>query len=269
MEEVEQMSFHPEKRMYPRFELSQALAYRCGTTKGTLLTADLSLGGVKIQTDSPMPADERVDIILLVDYETVRLAGKIVWAKPLPSRKFDIGISFEAISYQSFEQLDRFLKGTTLRDKPAKHEKGLGQSGPEDSNTKSFESDRLRSSFPGWKRDEYNAHFGFLDSVKAEFDKLDTGVIFLVNREVFYARFWGKPTKLASALKQLLGKDFRKRDVRELMYALSIGSRKSLKFPRDLIRLDFVEILTTLTSEEDKKEWQKIFSEIDLEAEKK
>jgi hypothetical protein len=66
-------------------------------------------------------------------------------------------------------------------------------------------------------------------------------------------------------LRQLLGKDFRKRDVRELMYALSIGSRKSLKFPRELIRLDFVEILTPLTSEEDRKEWQKIFSEIALE----
>jgi hypothetical protein len=30
-----------------------------------------------------------------------------------------------------------------------------------------------------------------------------------------------------------------------------------------------VEILTTLTSEEDKKEWQKIFSEIALVTEKK
>jgi len=216
-----------------------------------------------------MPVDERLDIILFVDYETVRLVGKIVWAKPSAYRKYDVGICFDTISHQSFERLDRFLKGTTLRDKPAKREKGLGQSGPEDSNTKSFESDRLRSSFLGWKRDEYSAHFGFLDSVKAEFDKLDTGVIFLINREVFYARFWGKPTKLASALKQLLGKDLRNREVRELMYALSIGSGKSLKFPRELIRLDFVEILTTLTSEEDRKEWQKIFSEIALETEKK
>jgi hypothetical protein len=216
-----------------------------------------------------MPVDERLDIVLLADYETVRLGGKIAWAKPLPYRKFDIGISFETISHQSFERLDRFLKGTTLRDKPAKHEKGFGQSGPEDSDTQSSESDRLKNSLIGWKRDKYSAHFGFLDSVKAEFDKLDTGVIFLLNKEVFYARFWGKPTKLASALKQLLGKDFRNRDVRELMYALSIGSRKSLKFPGDLIRLDFVEILTTLTSEEDRKEWQKIFSEIALETEKK
>ncbi len=263
------MSFNTEKRRYPRFGLSQALAYQWGTTKGTLRTVDLSLAGVRIQTDSPMPADQRLDLILLLDYEAVRLVGKIVWSNPLPHRKFDIGISFEPISHHFLERLDQFLKGTTLRDKPAKREKGLGQSGPEDLNAKSFESDRLRSSFLGWKRDEYNAHFGFLDSVKAEFDKLDTGVIFLLNREVFYARFWGKPTRLVSALKQLLGKDFRNRDVRELMYALSIGSRKSLKFPRELIRLDFVEILTTLTSEEDRKEWQKIFSEIASETNKK
>ena len=259
------MSFGTEKRKYPRFELSQALAYRCGMTKGTLLTGDLSLGGVKIQTDSPMPADERVDIMLLVDFETVRLAGKIAWAKPLPYRKFEIGISFETISHQSFERLDRFLKGTTPRDEPAEREEDLGQSGPEDGKAESFESDRMRSGFLGWKRDEYNARFGFLDFVEAEFDKLDTGVIFLMNGEVFYAKFWGKPTRLASALKQLLSKDFRNRDVRELMYALSIGSRTSLKFPRELIRLDFVEILTPPTSEEHRKEWQKIFSEIALE----
>lgn len=259
------MSFDTEKRKYPRFELSQALAYRCGTTKGTLLTGDLSLGGVKIQTASPMPADERLDIMLLVDFETVRLVGKIAWVRPLPYRKFEIGISFETISHQSFERLDRFLKTTTPRDEPAEREKDLGQSGPEGVNTKSDESDRLRSGFLGWKRDEYNARFGFLDSVKAECDKLDTGVIFLMNGEVFYAKFWGKPTRLASALKQLLGKDFRNRDVRELMYALSIGSRTSLKFPRELIRLDFVEILTPPTSEEHRKEWQKIFSEIALE----
>ena len=227
---------------------------------------DVSLGGVKIQTDSPMPADERLDIILLVDDGTVRLVGKIAWARPLPYRKFDVGISFETISQQSFQRLDRFLKETAQRDEPADSEKGVGQTGPEDGDTKSSESDRLRSNFLGWNGDAYNAHFGFLDFVKADFDKLDTGVIFLLNREVFYARFWGKPTRLASALKQLLGKDFRNRDVRELMYALSIGSRKSLAFPRELIRLDFVKILTPPTSEEDRKEWQKIFSEIALAA---
>jgi hypothetical protein len=230
---------------------------------------DLSLGGVKIQTDSPMPADERVDIILLVDYETVRLVGRIAWAKPLPYRKFEIGISFETISHQSFERLDRFLKGTTPGEKQGEAEKGPGQSGPEDVNAQSSESDRARGGFLGWKRDEYNARFGFLDSVKAAFDKLDTGVIFLMNGEVFYSRFWGKPTRLASALKQLLGRDFRKRDLRQLMYALNIGSRKSLTFPRELIRLDFVEILTPPTSKEDRKEWQKIFAEIALESDKR
>ena len=269
MEEVGRMSFHTERRSHPRFGLSQALAYQWGMTKGTLRTVDLSLAGIRIQTDSPMPADERFDLILLLDYEAIRLVGKRIWSNPLPHRKFDVGISFEAISQHFLERLDQFLKGTTLKDKPAKREKVLGQSGPEDLNAKSFESDRLRSSFLGWNRDEYYAHFGFLDSVKAEFDKVNTGVIFLINGEKFYAKFWGKPTKLASALKQLLGKDFRNRDVRELMYALSIGSRTSLKFPRELIRLDFMEILTPPTSGEDRKEWEKMFSEIALELDKK
>jgi hypothetical protein len=53
------------------------------------------------------------------------------------------------------------------------------------------------------------------------------------------------------------------------MYALSIGSRKSLKFPIELIRSDFVKILKPPTSEEDRKEWEKISSEIVLETDKK
>lgn len=262
------MSFHTERRSHPRFGLSQALAYQWGMTKGTLRTVNLSLAGVRIQTDSPMPAEEKLDLILLLDYEAIRLVGKRIWSNPLPHRKFDVGISFEAISPHSLERLDRFLKGTTLRDKLAEREKVLSQSSPEGVNAKSFESDRSRRSFSPWNRDEYSAHFGFLDSVKAELDKVNTGVIFLINGENFYAKFWGRPTKLASGLKQLLGKDFRNRDVRKLMYALSIGSRKSLKFPRELIRSDFVEILTPTTSGEERIEWQKIFSEIALELDK-
>jgi hypothetical protein len=263
------MSFQRERRRYPRFELSQILVYRWDMTELTVRTVNLSLGGVKIQTDSPIPAERKLEIILLLDREAVRLIGKAIWANPLPYRKFDIGISFETISHDSFERIDRFLKGTTQGDKPRKREKALGQSGREDLNAQSSESDRLRKASLGWNQDEYHAHFGFLDSVKADCDKVDTGVIFLIDREMFYAKFWGKPTKLASALKQLLGKDFRSRDVRELMYSLSIGSRKSLKFPRELIRADFVEILKPRTSEEDMKEWKRIFSEIALELDKK
>jgi hypothetical protein len=118
-------------------------------------------------------------------------------------------------------------------------------------------------------RNEYDARFGFLDSTKAEFDKVDTGVIFLIKGEMLYAKFWGKPTKLASALNQLLVENFRNRDIRELMYALNIGSKKAFQVPTELIRSDFVEILKPPTSDEDSEEWEKISSEIGLGTQKK
>jgi c-di-GMP-binding flagellar brake protein YcgR len=44
--------FPNERRRYPRFDLSLALAYQWGDIKDTLRTVDLSLGGIKIQAGS-------------------------------------------------------------------------------------------------------------------------------------------------------------------------------------------------------------------------
>lgn len=123
MEEVEKRSFNTERRKYPRFELSRALAYQWGMTKGTLRTIDVSLGGVKIQTDSPIPVGDRLDLIILLEYEAIKPMGKVVWSNPSSNRKYDIGICFETISHQCLQRLTRFLKGTTLRNKLAQGRK--------------------------------------------------------------------------------------------------------------------------------------------------
>ena len=149
-------SLHAERRRYPRFELSQALSYQCGATRGTLRTVDVSLGGVKIRTDSPIPIDETVDLTLLLEYEAIRPGGKVVWSNPSSDGKYDVGISFETISHRCLKRLERFLEEAAFREKLAKQEKGLGQSGPGGLDSKSFKSDRLRFNFLRWLHKAYS-----------------------------------------------------------------------------------------------------------------
>jgi len=160
MEEVERISLHRERRRYPRFQLSQALAYHWGATRGTLRTVDLSLGGTKIQTNRPMPVDERLDLILLLTYEAIKPEGKTVWSNPSSYRKYDVGICFETISHQCLKRLERFLNGTTLREKLEKRENVLDQSGGRGFEWKSFEMDRLRASFLRWLHRSYPRDYG-------------------------------------------------------------------------------------------------------------
>jgi hypothetical protein len=160
MEEARRTSLHGERRRYPRFELSQALAYQWGVTKGTLRTVDLSLGGIKIQTDSPIPVDERWDLILLLKYEVIKPVGKTVWSNPSSYRKYDVGICFDTISHQCLKRLERFLNGTTLREELAKREKALDQSGLRVLESKSFELDRLRANFLRWLHRSYPWDYG-------------------------------------------------------------------------------------------------------------
>ncbi len=155
MEEFEKTPLHTERRRYPRFELSQALAYQWGPTKGTLRTVDVSLGGIKIQIDSPIPVDERVDLILLLEFEAIKPVGKIVWSNPSSYQKYDVGICFETISHQSLKRLERFLNGIPLRDKLGNREKDLDQSGLRGLESKSFELGRLRANFLRWLQRSY------------------------------------------------------------------------------------------------------------------
>jgi hypothetical protein len=147
---IENRSPPGERRKHTRFKLSLPLAYQRGPEKDTLRTVDLSLGGIRIETDSPIPVDERLDLILLLEYEAIRPVGKIAWSNPSSDRKYDVGICFETISHQCLKRLEQFLSRITLREKLAELEKDFGHSGSKDLEGESLQSDRLRFNFLNW-----------------------------------------------------------------------------------------------------------------------
>jgi hypothetical protein len=144
-----------EKRRYPRFELPLALAYTCDGTKNTLRTADVSLGGTRIQTGRPIPVDERLNLILLLESEAIKPLGKVVRSGQSSNRKYDVGISFEDMSHQCLKRLKRFL------DRRAGQRGGVDREGDPDYSSlgglqsKSFEVDRLRLNFLTWLHKSY------------------------------------------------------------------------------------------------------------------
>ncbi len=155
MEGIGKTSFLRERRRHKRFELSLALAYQWGMTKGTLRTVDLSLGGVKIQADVPIPIDEKLHLIILIENEAVKPLGRVVRSAPSSNRKYDVGICFETISHQCLTRLDRFLHGITPKGDQAKGEEFLEESGLKGLALKPFELDGLTTNFLGWLYKSY------------------------------------------------------------------------------------------------------------------
>ena len=142
--------FLTERRRYPRFEVPLALVCECGATKSTLRTVDVSLGGIRIQTDRPIPVDERLNLIILLENEAIKPLGKVVRSRQSSNRKYDGGISFEAMLHQCLRRLKRFLDGMAQKRGAADRGKDLNQSSLRRLQSKSFESDRLRFNFLKW-----------------------------------------------------------------------------------------------------------------------
>ncbi|NIS60348.1 MAG: hypothetical protein GTO13_06525 [Proteobacteria bacterium] len=123
MQEIGTILLARERRKHPRFELAHPLAYRWDMAKAIFRTVDLSMGGMRVHTNGPMAVGERLNLIMLLQYEVIKPRGKVVWSNPSSNRKYDSGISFETISHQCLQRLTRFLKETALRNKRAQGRK--------------------------------------------------------------------------------------------------------------------------------------------------
>ena len=147
--------FPTERRRYPRFALPLALAYTCGATRDTLRTIDVSLDGTRIQPDRPISIDESLNFIILLENEAIKPLGKVVRLGQSSNRKYDIGISFEAMSHESLRRLKRFLDCVAQKRGTADRGKDFDQSSLRRLQSKSFESDRLRHNFLTWLHKSY------------------------------------------------------------------------------------------------------------------
>jgi hypothetical protein len=156
MEETRKPPYLGERRRHKRFELSLALAYRWGMTKGTFRTVDLSLGGVKIQTIIPIPVDERLNLTILIRNEVVKPVGRVVRSDRSPNGKYDVGIGFETIAHECLRRLDRFLHGFALEGEKARL---LHESSAKGFESKPLELYGLKANFLRWLHKSYPSDY--------------------------------------------------------------------------------------------------------------
>jgi hypothetical protein len=155
MEGIGKIPFLRERRKHKRFELSLATAYQWGMTRGILRTVDLSLGGVKIQSDGPIPVDERLDLIILFENEAVKPLGRVVRSNPTLNRKYEVGICFETIPQQCLKRLERFLFRVTRKRDGTKPQAVLEESALTRVESKPSVSERLKGNFLRWLYKSY------------------------------------------------------------------------------------------------------------------
>lgn len=155
MEGIGKTPFPRERRRHKRYELSLALAYQWGAARDTLRTVDVSLGGIKVRTDSPFPIDQSLRLTILIGNAAIKPVGKVVRSKPISGRKYDAGICFESISPEYAISLEQFLHGITRNGNQLERRKPAEQSRLEASPSEPFESDRLRGTFLTWLAKTY------------------------------------------------------------------------------------------------------------------
>lgn len=76
------------------------------------LTKDLSLGGLRCMSPTPVPVamDTRLELVLATAQEPLALRATVRWFRSLPySDQFELGVAFQSLSPQSARRLSTYI----------------------------------------------------------------------------------------------------------------------------------------------------------------
>jgi len=73
------------------------------------LTLDLSLGGMKIKTESPLPKDQCLRFKIVLGVNSFSLKGRIAYSRFTPDEKTVSGIHFLELSRKQRQSLQDYL----------------------------------------------------------------------------------------------------------------------------------------------------------------
>jgi len=91
-----------ERRRHKRFPASTILLYKIRDHHQSAKTINLSMGGAKIASDSPLDLNQSVDLILILGNKVCQLKGNIVYSSMMEEdhSRFFAGIEFKDVSYR-------------------------------------------------------------------------------------------------------------------------------------------------------------------------
>ena len=101
-----------EKRHFQRHYTSTIMMYRDDGQLKVCKTINLSLGGVKILSEKPLPASRTMDVILILGKKAHPLKGEVVYSEKAgpEASTFYTGLKFKELSGEDFQILENYFQ---------------------------------------------------------------------------------------------------------------------------------------------------------------
>jgi diguanylate cyclase (GGDEF)-like protein len=110
-----------EKRKDPRHYVSTMLLYRENGQFRVTRTVNLSLGGLKMLSESRFPAATAIDLVLVLDDKATRFKGNVVYSEKIGETppQYQMGVRFREVGALEKKALQEFLTTASKREASA------------------------------------------------------------------------------------------------------------------------------------------------------
>ncbi len=98
-----------ERRRHRRFELINLVVYKQFEIEKITKTINLSMGGMQMRTEFPVPLHEELEISIRIDGDTFKSEGKVIYANERKDGDYDIGLNFINAPKESLNLLSQYL----------------------------------------------------------------------------------------------------------------------------------------------------------------
>lgn len=98
-----------ERRKGPRFNVHHPVHFVQKDARKDCRSLNISLDGIKIETDGEVRPDEILDMTLLVGESIVKAKSRVIYVEELPDGTFHAGLVFQGISQEGREALMRYF----------------------------------------------------------------------------------------------------------------------------------------------------------------
>jgi c-di-GMP-binding flagellar brake protein YcgR len=102
-------ALYKERRRHRRFELLNLVVYKQFEIEKITKTINLSMGGMKMRTEFPVPLHEELEISLKIGNDIFKSECKVVYANERKDGNFDIGVNFINAPEESLNLLNQYL----------------------------------------------------------------------------------------------------------------------------------------------------------------
>jgi len=98
-----------DRRRHRRFELINLVVYKQFEIEKVTKTINLSMGGMKMRTEFPVPLHEELEISIKIGDDVFQSEGKVIYVNEGKDGAFSIGVNFINTAEESLNLLSQYL----------------------------------------------------------------------------------------------------------------------------------------------------------------